>query len=83
MPTRTVSYTEEVEKEEEIVVCSDCCREVDKNGERFEGSDSGIDFCSECLGSMWVLIQNVHREWTSGMRERMASDTLLSITSNS
>lgn len=49
MPTKTIEYIEEVTKEEEIIVCSDCRREVDKNGKHFQNSGVKLDFCSECL----------------------------------
>jgi hypothetical protein len=50
VPTKTIEYIEEVTKEEEIIVCSDCRREVDKNGKHFENGGVELDFCSECLG---------------------------------
>jgi uncharacterized membrane protein len=49
MPTRTIEYTEEVTKEENVVVCSDCGREIDENGKQFKNGRVELDFCSECL----------------------------------
>jgi len=80
MPTRTIEYTEEVTREEDIIVCSDCGREVDENGKHFENSGVELDFCSECLRK---YDEDVHtdefiervEDWYE--REDEAGDTML------
>lgn len=80
MPTRTIEYTEEVTKEEEIVVCSDCGREIDENGKQFEDGGVELDFCSECLRK---YVEDIHtdefiervEDWYE--REDEAGDTML------
>lgn len=80
MPTRTIEYTEEVTREEDIVVCSDCGREVDENGKHFEDGGVELDFCSECLrkygGDIHTdeFIERVE-DWYE--REDEAGDTML------
>lgn len=59
MPTRTIEYTEEVTKEEDIVVCSDCGREIDENGKQFEDGGVELDFCSECLRR---YVEDIHTD---------------------
>jgi hypothetical protein len=50
-----VTYTEEVERTEEMLVCEDCQREVDEHGTTFVEKEAGatqeVHFCSECKPS--------------------------------
>lgn len=50
-----VTYTEEVERTEELLVCEDCQREVDEYGTTFVEKEAGatqeVHYCSECKPS--------------------------------
>lgn len=55
---KTITYTEEVTREEDIEICDECQREVDDDGMEYhppnyvtEGGPT-LHFCSECLNNM-------------------------------
>lgn len=51
----TVTYTEEVEKSEKMLLCDDCQRELDDDGSTFVNTDYNssqeVHYCSECKPS--------------------------------
>lgn len=49
MPTKTIEYTEEVTRQEEVEICSECGKEVDENGDHLEGDVIELDLCSKCI----------------------------------
>ena len=55
---KTITYTENVEREESITVCDECHREVDEDGVEYHPANyvarggQTLHFCSECMATM-------------------------------